>query len=39
MAQHQQFGRSRPVAAEQRDDQAEYPTDQRVNDLEQHPPS
>ena len=39
MAQHQQFGRSRPVAAEQRDDQAGYPTDQRVNDLEQHPPS
>jgi len=38
MAQHQPLSRSRPVAAEQRDDQAEYPADQRVDDLEQRPP-
>ena len=39
MPEHQHFGRSRPVAAEQHDDQAEYPAGQHVDDLEQHPPS
>ena len=39
MPEHQHFGRSRPVAAEQHDDQAEYPAGQNVDDPEQHPPS
>ena len=35
--EHQHLGRYRPVAAEQHDDQAEYPAGQHVDDLEQHP--
>src|ERR1019366_7142042 len=36
MPEHQYFGRYRPVAAEQHDDQAECPPGQHVDDLEQH---
>ncbi len=39
MPKHQYLGRYRPVAAEQHYHQAEYPAGQRVDDLEQHPPS
>jgi hypothetical protein len=38
MPEHQHFSHCRLVAAEQHDDQAEYPAHQRVDDLV-HPPS
>jgi hypothetical protein len=34
MPEHQHFGRCRPVAANQHDDQAEYPAGQQVDDRE-----
>ena len=39
MPEHQHFGRYRPVAAQQNDDQAKCPPGQHVDDLEKHPPS
>jgi hypothetical protein len=37
--EHEQLGILRPVAAEHKDGQAEYPARQQVDDLEQHPAS
>jgi hypothetical protein len=39
MPEHQHLSHCRLVAAEQHDDQAEYPASQHVDDLEQHPPT
>jgi hypothetical protein len=39
VAEHQQLSIARPVAAEHQDGQAEYPANQQVDDLEQHPAS
>jgi hypothetical protein len=37
MPEREHLGRCRVVAASQHDDQAEYPADQQLDDLEQHP--
>ena len=39
MPENQHFSRRLLVASDQHDDHAEYPAGQRVDDLEQHPPS
>jgi ferredoxin len=39
MPEREHLGRCRVVAASQHDDQAEYPADQQLDDLEQHPPN
>ena len=39
MPEHEHFSRCRPVTTSEHDDQAEYPADQQVDDLEQHSPS